>query len=106
VLPSYREAQGLSILEAMALSRPVVASAVGGIPEMVEDGLTGLLVIPHHPDQLAAAITRLLRDHPLADTLARAGHDLVYDRFCVEQMVRSIETIYDEAVAEERRVAG
>jgi glycosyltransferase involved in cell wall biosynthesis len=106
VLPSYREAQGLSILEAMALSRPVVASAVGGIPEMVEDGETGLLVIPHHPDMLAGAIVRLLTDHPLADTLARAGHDLVYERFCVEQMVRSIETIYDEAVAEERRVAG
>ena len=52
------------------------------------------------------SITRLLRDHPLADTLARAGHDLVYDRFCVEQMVRSIETIYDEAIAEERRIAG
>jgi len=106
VLPSYREAQGLSILEAMALSRPVVASAVGGIPEMVEDGETGLLVIPHHPDMLADAIVRLLTDHPLADTLARAGHDLVYERFCVEQMVRSIETVYDEAVAEERRVAG
>ena len=44
VLPSYREAQGLTILEAMALSRPVVASDVGGIPEMVEDGVTGLLV--------------------------------------------------------------
>jgi len=106
VLPSYREAQGLSILEAMALSRPVVASAVGGIPEMVEDGVTGLLVMPHHPDLLADAIVTLLRNHPLADTLARAGHDLVYDRFCVEQMVRSIETIYDEAVAEERRLAG
>jgi glycosyltransferase involved in cell wall biosynthesis len=106
VLPSYREAQGLSILEGMALSRPVVASAVGGIPEMVEDGRTGLLVQPRFPDMLAAAIVRLLQDHPLADTLARAGHDLVYDRFCVEQMVRSIETIYDEAVAEERRIAG
>ena len=49
VLPSYREAQGLTILEAMALSRPVVASNVGGIPEMVEDGVTGLLVPPHDP---------------------------------------------------------
>jgi glycosyltransferase involved in cell wall biosynthesis len=106
VLPSYREAQGLSILEAMALSRPVVASAVGGIPEMVEDGRTGLLVQPRFPDMLAGAIVRLLEDHPLADTLARAGHGLVYERFCVEQMVRSIETIYDEAVAEERRIAG
>ena len=96
VLPSWREAQGLSILEAMALSRPVVASDVGGIPEMVEDGVTGLLVPPHDAPALAAAISRLLRDHPYADTLARAGHDLVHDRFCIELMVKSIEEIYDE----------
>jgi glycosyltransferase involved in cell wall biosynthesis len=96
VLPSYREAQGLTILEAMALSRPVVASNVGGIPEMVEDGRTGLLVPPHEPEALAAAITRLLVDHPLADMLARAGHDLVHERFCLEMMVRSIEDLYDE----------
>ncbi len=88
VLPSYREAQGLTILEAMALSRPVVASNVGGIPEMIEDGVTGLLVPPHDPDALAAAIVRLLRDHSYADILARAGHDLVHDRFCIELMVR------------------
>jgi glycosyltransferase involved in cell wall biosynthesis len=98
VLPSYREAQGLTILEAMALSRPVVASRVGGIPEMIEDGVTGLLVPPHDPDALAAAIIRLLRDHPYADMLARAGHDLVHDRFCIELMVKAIETIYDEGV--------
>ncbi|HXG40342.1 MAG TPA: glycosyltransferase [Candidatus Limnocylindrales bacterium] len=96
VLPSYREAQGLSILEAMALARPVVASAVGGIPEMIEDGVTGLLVPPHDPPALARAIVRLLTDHPYADVLARAGHDLVHERFCVELMVRAIETIYDE----------
>jgi glycosyltransferase involved in cell wall biosynthesis len=99
VLPSYREAQGLTILEAMALSRPVVASNVGGIPEMVEDGLTGLLVPPHDPEALAAAITRLLLDHSLADMLARAGHDLVHERFCLEMMVRSIEDLYDEGAA-------
>ena len=102
VLPSYREAQGLSILEAMALSRPVVASAVGGIPEMVEDGLTGLLVPPRERAPLAGAIARLLTDHPYADTLARAGKDLVHERFCIEVMVRAVETIYDEAVADER----
>lgn len=102
VLPSYREAQGLSILEAMALSRPVVASAVGGIPEMIEDGLTGLLVAPREPASLAGAIARLLTDHPYADTLARAGKDLVHERFCVELMVRAVETIYDEAIADER----
>jgi glycosyltransferase involved in cell wall biosynthesis len=106
VLPSYREAQGLSILEAMALSRPVVASNVGGIPEMIENGETGLLVPPHDAQALADAIARLLTDHPYADTLARAGHDLVYDRFCVELMVRAVETIYDEAIAGEGRLAG
>ena len=95
VLPSYREAQGLSILEAMALSRPVVASAVGGIPEMIEDGVTGLLVPPNDADALSRAITRLLVDHPLADSLGRAGHDMVHDRFCVELMVSSIQDIYD-----------
>ncbi len=96
VLPSYREALGLTVLEAMALSRPVVASDVGGIPEMIEDGRTGLLVPPRDPAALAAAIIRLLRDHPLADTLARNGHDMVHERFCIELMVRAVEAIYDE----------
>jgi glycosyltransferase involved in cell wall biosynthesis len=105
VLPSYREAQGLSILEAMALSRPVVASAVGGIPEMIEDGRTGLLVPPRDPAALSAAIVRLLKNHPYADTLAKAAQNQVHDRFCVELMVRAIESIYDESVADERRLA-
>jgi len=105
ILPSYREAQGLSILEAMALGRPVVASAVGGIPEMIEHGRTGLLVPPREPDFLAHAITRLLTDHPYADTLGKAGRNLVEERFCAELMVRAVETIYDEAVAEERLIA-
>jgi glycosyltransferase involved in cell wall biosynthesis len=96
VLPSYREAQGLTILEAMALSRPVVASNVGGIPEMVEDGVTGLLVPPHDPQALAAAIVRLLADHQLADMVARAGHDLVHDRFCIQLMVNAVQGLYDE----------
>ena len=106
VLPSYREAQGLSVLEAMALSRPVVASAVGGIPEMIEDGVTGLLVQPHDCEALAAAIVRLLSDHPLADMLARRGHDLVHDRFCIELMVESITDLYDEAAARRRQSEG
>jgi glycosyltransferase involved in cell wall biosynthesis len=106
VLPSYREAQGLTILEAMALSRPVIASAVGGIPEMIEDGRTGLLVPPHDPGALAAAIVRLLTDHAYADMLARGGHDMVHERFCVELMVYAIEEIYDEGARAVRFPAG
>jgi glycosyltransferase involved in cell wall biosynthesis len=96
VLPSYREAQGLVILEAMALARPVVASDVGGIPEMIEHGVTGLLVPPHDAGALTDAISRLLLDHPLADMLGRAGHRLVHERFCVERMVSAVESIYDQ----------
>jgi glycosyltransferase involved in cell wall biosynthesis len=80
----------------MALSRPVVATNVGGIPEMVENGVSGLLVAPHDVEALAIAVSRLLTDHPYADTLARAGHDLVHDRFCIELMVKAIEQVYDE----------
>jgi glycosyltransferase involved in cell wall biosynthesis len=105
VLPSHREAQGLSILEAMALSRPVVASDVGGIPEMIQDGVTGLLVPHDNPPALAAAIVRLLTNHALADTLARAAHDLVHDRFCIELMVKAVEEIYDQG-ARNVRLAG
>jgi len=96
VLPSYREALGLVVLEAMALARPVVASDVGGIPEMIEDGVTGLLVPPRDPVALAAAVVRLLTDHPLADTLARNGHRLVRERFSLERMVAAIERLYEE----------
>jgi glycosyltransferase involved in cell wall biosynthesis len=79
----------------MARSRPVVASDVGGIPEMIEDGVTGLLVEHDNPVALAAAIVRLLLDPAEAERIARAGHDLVHERFCVELMVKAIEEIYD-----------
>ena len=106
VLPSYREAQGLSVLEAMALSRPVVASNVGGIPEMIEDSVSGLLVPPGNSEALAGAINRLLSDHPFADMLAKRGHDLVHDRFCIELMTSQIEALYDEAAVKLRAAAG
>jgi glycosyltransferase involved in cell wall biosynthesis len=105
VLPSYREAQGLSILEAMALSRPVVASRVGGIPEVIEDGVSGLLVPPHDSKALAGAIIRLLKNHPLADMIGRAGHDVVHERFCIGLMVRAVERIYDDG-ARAVRISG
>lgn len=105
VLPSYREAQGVSLLEAMALARPIVASEVGGIPEFVEHEVTGLLVPPRDPDALAGAITRLLRDHPLADTLGRHARELVRERYCVDVMVRRVEDLYEEGVAAHEALA-
>jgi glycosyltransferase involved in cell wall biosynthesis len=99
VLPSYREAQGLAILEAMALRRPVIATAVGGVPEMIEHERSGLLVPPHDSAALAAAIARLLTDHPLADTLARSGHDLALARFSLTAMVEAVAGLYEQGAA-------
>jgi glycosyltransferase involved in cell wall biosynthesis len=105
VMPSYREAQGLAIIEALAANRPVVASNVGGIPEMIINGENGLLVPSHDPSALATATALLLTDHALATRLATTGHQLVHDRFCLDYMLRDIEAIYALAVGgDERRV--
>ena len=106
VLPSYREAQGLALLEAMALRRPVVATAVGGVPEMVEHEQTGLLVPARDPVALGAAIARILTDHPLADMLARAGHDFVHAHFSLDEMIRAVGAVYEEGAATVAERAG
>ena len=96
VLPSLREAQGISILEAMARRRPVVASAVGGIPEVVTNDLDGLLVPPADPSALAQACIRLACSPALRRRLGEAGRATVEARFSLDAMVRRIEAVYDE----------
>jgi glycosyltransferase involved in cell wall biosynthesis len=99
VLPSLREAQGISLLEAMARRVPVVASAVGGIPEVVTDGVDGLLVPPADRAALASALTRLLTDDGLRRRLGEAGYRTVAERFSIDAQVRRVEALYDEELA-------
>ncbi len=96
VLPSLREAQGISLLEAMARRVPVVASAVGGIPEVVTDGVDGMLVPPASPDALADALIAVASSRALRDRLGAAGYDTVRDRFSIDAQVRRVEAVYDE----------
>lgn len=98
-LPSLREAQGISILEAMARRRPVVASAVGGIPEVITSGVDGLLVPPADPTVLADALVALLEDPGERERLGEAGYRTVRDRFSIDAQVRRIEAVYDEDLA-------
>ena len=104
VMPSYREAQGLAVLEAMAAGRPVVASGVGGITEMVQHERTGLLVPPADTDALAAAIVRLLAEPEAAERMGRAGRAVAVARFGVERMLSQVAALYEEGaeVCEER----
>lgn len=105
VLPSLREAQGISILEAMARRRPVVASAIGGVPEVVTDGLDGLLVASRDSAALAEAIVRLARDPALRASLGEAGYRTVVERFSISAMVRRVEGVYDEELLRSGAVA-
>jgi glycosyltransferase involved in cell wall biosynthesis len=82
VLPSRMEPFGIVLIEAMACQVPVVATNVGGIPEIVEHEVSGLLVEPENPEALGAAIRRVLTDSRLREELAKNGYSRVMERFC------------------------
>jgi glycosyltransferase involved in cell wall biosynthesis len=99
VLPSLREGLSISALEAMALRRPVVASRVGGTPEVVEEGKSGMLVPPADPESLAKAIAELIADPARAAAMGQAGRARVEANFTLEHMVSQLEHLYREAAA-------
>lgn len=94
VMCSVMEGLCTSALDAQAVGVPVVASAVGGLPEAVADGETGLLVPPRDPPALAAAMARILRDRSLRDRLSGAGRRRVRERFSVKAMVEGTRSVY------------
>jgi glycosyltransferase involved in cell wall biosynthesis len=87
---------GRALLEAMAVGCPVVATHVGGIPDIVADGATGLLVPPRDDRALAEAILTLLRDRSRRAAYGEAARRYVDGRFDIETMVHNIERLYDE----------
>jgi type III pantothenate kinase len=93
---------GLINLEAMACEAPVVASGVGGMLEVVEDGVTGILVPPAEPATLAAALTRVLADRSLAQAMGRAGRRRVEERFAWASVAERTEQLYAAAIADFR----
>jgi glycosyltransferase involved in cell wall biosynthesis len=94
VLPSYREGLPLCVIEAMAHGRPVVATNVGGIPELVEDGVTGLLVEPGDVNGLRAAVERLLADPRLRRRMGRAGRERIIERCSLEAVTAATLDVY------------
>ena len=102
VMPSLNEALSNVVLESMAAGVPTVATRVGGTPEAIVDGVTGLLVPPADAAAMAEAIARLLMDPGLAAALGRAARRAIEERFSVDRMVDATEQLYVDLLAEKR----
>ena len=99
LLPSSQESFGVAALEAMACEVPVVASRVGGLPEVIEDGKTGFLHEPDDIEGMAASAVHLLSDPALHRRVARDALRVVHERFCAEEIVPRYEAFYQEVLA-------
>jgi glycosyltransferase involved in cell wall biosynthesis len=98
VLPSLNEGMGRVLVEAMAAGLPIVASRVGGIPDLVKDGKNGLLVPPADPTALAEAISKLLNNKEKRERLGAAGRKMC-GQFSLEAMVEQIGALYQKLLA-------
>ncbi|MCT7990056.1 glycosyltransferase family 4 protein [Laspinema olomoucense] len=96
--PTFGEGFGLVLLEAMAVSKPVVASNVMAIPEIVIDGQTGLLVPPDNADALAQGLLKLIENPSLCQQFGSAGRQRLEQEFTVDRMVQKTIAVYDEVL--------
>lgn len=94
VIPSIEEGIPQSLTQALAMGRPVVASAVGGIPEVVKDGVTGLLVPPGNPAVLSEKIAYLLHNPSTGTRMGQAGREVIQERYSMENMLTQTENVY------------
>ncbi|MCZ6799409.1 MAG: glycosyltransferase [Nitrospirae bacterium] len=94
VLPSIMEGFGIVLLEAMALRKAIVACRVGGIPEVITDGVTGILVPPKDSNALAKAIVGLITDEKAKRRFGEAARKVVEERFSQEMAMKRIENLY------------
>jgi glycosyltransferase involved in cell wall biosynthesis len=93
--PSFEDSLGIRILEAMSCGKAVVASQVGGVPEIISSGQNGILVPPGDSEKLAEEIVNLLEDDNLRRKLAQAGREIVLNKFSSETMARQTAKLYE-----------
>jgi glycosyltransferase involved in cell wall biosynthesis len=103
VLPSLREGLSLTILEAMACGKPVIATNVGGIPEVVKDGVSGILVSPKDPEALHSAMNELLDNRKKLKKMGYNGKRVCNESFDSKTMIGKIEDLYDSIMCEKIR---
>jgi len=99
------EGSPLSVLEYMEAAKPIVATRVGGVPDLIEDGVEGVLVEPRDPAALAAAVTAMLRDRSVAAELGAQARERRRAEFDIEVMVTRLEALYED-LYEAKRASG
>jgi glycosyltransferase involved in cell wall biosynthesis len=105
VLSTHSEGMSISLLEAMACGLPTIATAVGGNPELVVDGVTGFLVDPGSADQLAQRLVWLMTKREEAEQMGAAGRKRVEERFDIRRTVRSYERLYRKVIGRDEPTA-
>lgn len=97
VLPSFSETYGLVVIEAMAMKVPVIATNAGGVPELITNGTTGILVEPRDTDAVTQAVCLLLKNAKLRSSITRAARNEAVQRFdfnvCVEKLLEAISSL-------------
>lgn len=94
VLPTLQEALGTSFIEAMAMEKPVIGTNVGGVGEVIKDGMNGFLVEPDDPSALARAMVTMLKDRERARNMGKEGRKIVLEHFTVERMCERVHALY------------
>jgi glycosyltransferase involved in cell wall biosynthesis len=98
-----REGLSIAIIEAMASGLPVVSTLVGGIPEVVEDGMNGFVVAPNDDGALAEALETLIRDENLRKKMGANGRDTYLRKFTMRKMLLNLETLYDHLLDKKKQ---
>jgi glycosyltransferase involved in cell wall biosynthesis len=99
ILPSANEGTPVSAIEALAGGRPVVATRVGGVPDVVRDGIDGFLVEPGDVDAMAERLSTLAADPPLRHRMGEAGRASVHERYSVGRLLDDIDALYRHLLA-------
>ena len=99
------EGSPLSVMEYMEAGKPVVATRVGGLPELIEDGVHGRLIEPRNPEALATAVSELLEDRSLAAEMGDRARERRRQEFCIDTLVSRLEGLYEDLYAAKSRPA-
>ncbi len=97
--PSHMEGLGTSVLDAMAFSKPVVSTMAGGIPEVVSNGINGILVPPKDPEAFANALIKMIESKDLRESFGRAGRRIVESHFSIDKVVKGTLDFYKELLS-------